>query len=150
MDALSEMESLVVRLIERTREGPGSSELGNIHRLLNNLKVELTAGRQERQQIQIENLKLKAQEKALRQQLAQIQSTGPVEARAQDELIEHLGALFVRKPGGRIDERPLCRQCRGPLRAVSAEVPFSCSRCQIFALFRPPELNDVLLTLRRS
>lgn len=149
MDALVEMESLVVRMIDRTREGPGSAELETLHRLLNNLKVELSTSRHERQQVQAENLKLKAQEKMLRQQLAQIQAASPVQAQARDEMIEHLGAIFVRKPGGRILERPLCRQCRGPLRAVSANVPFSCSRCQVFALFRPPELNDVLLTLRR-
>lgn len=149
MDTLNEVESLIFRLIDQTREGSNAGTFRHLQELVGSLKSELEAGRSDRHRIMAENLELKGRIGVLEQQLMQLNSAGLSTPRKEDEFIEHLGAIFVRKPGGRIVDQPLCRQCRAPLKAVSARVPYSCTSCRTFALFRPPELNDVLLTLRK-
>jgi hypothetical protein len=113
------------------------------------LKKEVEAGRSERQKVASENLQLKARISVLEQEVAMLKKGRTAMPTQADEYIEHLGAVFVRKPGGRILDSPRCRQCKKPLKAIARDMPYSCPACEVFTLFRPSELNDVLLTLRR-
>jgi hypothetical protein len=150
MDTLIELEVVIARLVERAREGKDAPDLRIAQRLASALKTEFVAGQKERQKVTAENLELKARIKVLEQQLAQLKASAAKSPVPGDEYVEHLGAAFVRKPSGRFADTPCCRQCKRPLKAVSPDMPYSCSRCQTFALFRPSELNDVLFTLKRS
>jgi cell division protein FtsB len=149
MDSLIQLESLIARIAERARGDADAADLKAVRQLLAVLKKEVETGRNERQKVAAGNLQLKARITVLEQEVALLKK-GRVAAPTQhDEFIEHLGAVFVRKPGGRILDLPHCRQCKQPMKQIAPDMPYSCPACEVFALFRPSELNDVLLTLRR-
>lgn len=149
MDALRDIETLVSRQLEQAREGRDAPGLRQIERCVMTLKSEFAAHQQDRHRLMAENLTLNSKIQVLEQQLAQLNDAGIHSRKPADQYIEHLGAIFVRKPSGRILETPLCRQCRAPLRRLSPQLPYSCSACESFALFRPAEIQDILLAVRR-
>lgn len=149
MDTLIQLESLIARVAGRARGDADAADFKAILHLSAVLKREFEGSRHERQKVAAENLQLKARIAVLEQEVAMLKKGQSAAATQDDEYLEHLGAAFVRKPGGRILDRPHCRQCKQPLKAIAPDMPYSCPSCEIFALFRPSELNDVLLTLRR-
>ncbi len=149
MDSLFQLEQIMSRFAERARGDAELADVKALQHLLDALKREFEAGRSERQKTAAENLTLKARITVLEQEVALLRKPRSGTPPPEDEFVEHLGAMFVRKPGGRILDTPHCRQCRHPLKGIAPDMPYSCPACQLFALFRPSELNDVLLTLRR-
>lgn len=149
MDALLQLETLLTRVTDRARGAAEVAEATAARDSLAVVKSGLEQVRQERQHLSAEVLQLRSRITVLEQEIALLKKTGGATPVPVDQLIEHLGAVFVRKPGGRILDQPHCRQCQKPLKAIAPDMPFSCPACQIFALFRPSELSDVLLTLQR-
>jgi len=149
MDSLSQLESLIARIAERARGEADAADVKAVRQLLAVLKQEVVGGRSERQKVAAENLQLKARITVLEQEVAMLKKGRTAASAQDDEFIEHLGAGFVRKPGGRILDTPHCRKCRRPMKSIAPDMPYSCAACELFALFRPSELPDVLLTLRR-
>jgi hypothetical protein len=149
MDNIMELEMVATRMRSRARGEADAADLKTAQRLITIVRRELETARQERHQATAEVIKLQARIKVLEQEIKLLKKGESTDSSKEDQHVEHLGALFVRKPGGRVLETPRCRECRKPLKAVSRDVPYSCPSCQVFALFRPSELNDVLLTLRR-
>jgi tRNA(Ile2) C34 agmatinyltransferase TiaS len=98
---------------------------------------------------------LASRNKVLIQQIKRIKmESAQVPAAVQQaevtELIEHLGVLFNRKPGGRVVRAPYCPKCRRAMKAVSDVLPFTCSHCRTTTTFTASEINDVALQLERS
>ena len=149
MDSFIQLESLIARIAERTRGAADAADLKAVRQLLGVLKKETEAGRSERQKVGAENLRLQARVAVLEQEVAMLKQPPTAAATAPDVFVEHLGAVFVRKPSGRILDSPRCRQCKKPLKAIARDMPYSCPACEVFTLFRPSDLNDVVLTLRR-
>lgn len=149
MDALIQLQQFLDRIKDRARGNADVTDAQAARQLLDTVKKELEGDRLERQQLKSDNLQLKSRIAVLDQEVAMLKKPGATAVAPVDEYVEHLGAVFVRKPGGRILDAPHCRQCKRPLKAVARDMPYSCPTCQVFALFRPSELNDVLLALRR-
>lgn len=147
MDTVNALANALARLGKNP--GVDAGELATARQLAGTLQAELDSLRQDRRKVMAENLELKAKLSVLEQQIKLLKASGTEPAKAEDEFIEHLGAVFRCKPGGRIVDTPLCRTCRKPLTALSDAMPYCCSKCELFALFSPAELNDVLLTLKR-
>jgi hypothetical protein len=147
MDTASELANVLARLGKKPGVDP--SDLTTARQLTATLQAELDSLREDRRKVMAENLASKAKLSVLEQQIKLLKASGAEPAKPEDEFVEHLGAVFRRKPGGRIVDTPLCRTCRKPMKAVSEAMPYCCSKCEIFALFGPAELNDVLLTLKR-
>ena len=147
MDTIDEL----ARALARLGKNPGvdAGELATARKLAAAVLTELESLRQDRRKVMAENLELKSRLAVMAQEVKMLKASGAAPVKAEDEFVEHLGAAFRRKPGGRIVDTPLCRKCRKPLKVVSAAMPYCCSKCELFALFSPAELHEVLLTLKR-
>lgn len=61
-----------------------------------------------------------------------------------EDLVEHRGALFRKRPGGQVQEDALCLRCRTPMYSVGGATPFKCGSCGYIVGFTGRELHGVL------
>lgn len=150
MDTAKNIVERLAQLTARVREPKDVNDLNIVQHQLETLQKEHLATQKVNRKVMTENMDLTSRVKVLEQQLARIKVEGREIVAEPDQQIEHLGALFTRKAGGRYLRKPFCPKCRRALKDVSPALPYTCSTCKTFSSFKASEINDIILYLEKG